>query len=163
MSSGRQESTARCAGHHERPAQRQVWSSSRRHPSRSGRRAPAAAPRQRLKAYQRRGFRFIDSCTARSAGFAFCLSPGLTLLGVRPLALLALGLWNAAFRLSGPIGVPVSRNRDLLRRLLKEHLTDDTRQQLGKKVVEHLELSGFQIDEERQLMTKKRPPPHGHG
>jgi hypothetical protein len=33
---------------------------------------------------------------------------------------------------------------------------------LAKQVVEHLELSGFVIDEKRQVMTK-RPPTHGHG
>jgi hypothetical protein len=39
---------------------------------------------------------------------------------------------------------------------------DDARQQVARKVVEHLELSGFEIDEERQVMTKRRPA-HGHG
>jgi hypothetical protein len=33
---------------------------------------------------------------------------------------------------------------------------------LAKRVLEHLELSGFKIDEERQVMWKK-PPIHGHG
>jgi hypothetical protein len=33
---------------------------------------------------------------------------------------------------------------------------------LAKKVLEHLELSGFEIDEAQQVMTK-RPPTHGHG
>jgi hypothetical protein len=49
------------------------------------------------------------------------------------------------------IGFVIERNRALLRRLLKEHVTDDTRRKLAKRVVEHLELSGFEIDEERQL------------
>jgi hypothetical protein len=31
----------------------------------------------------------------------------------------------------------------VLRRLLKEHVTNATRDQLAKRVVEHLELSGF--------------------
>jgi hypothetical protein len=53
-------------------------------------------------------------------------------------------------------------NRDLLRRLLGEHVTDASRAQLAKQVVEHLELSGFEIDESAQVMTKK-PPTHGHG
>jgi hypothetical protein len=39
---------------------------------------------------------------------------------------------------------------------------DATRKQLAKRVVEHLELSGFQIDEGEQVMRKK-PPTHGHG
>jgi hypothetical protein len=60
------------------------------------------------------------------------------------------------------IGFAISQNRDLLRRLLKEHVTDAAREQLAKRVVEHLELSGFQIDEGAQLM-RKRPPTHGHG
>jgi hypothetical protein len=37
---------------------------------------------------------------------------------------------------------------DLLQRLLKEHGTDDNRDRLIKSVVEHLELSGFEIDEQ---------------
>jgi hypothetical protein len=60
------------------------------------------------------------------------------------------------------IGFVIGRNRPLLRRILKEHVTDDARAMLGKKVVEHLELSGFEIDEGRQVITKK-PPTHGHG
>lgn len=60
------------------------------------------------------------------------------------------------------IGFSISRNRDLLRRLVKEHIADDARQQLAKRVVEHLELSGFEIDEAQQVM-RKRPPTHGHG
>jgi hypothetical protein len=60
------------------------------------------------------------------------------------------------------IGFAISRNRDLLRRMLKEHVTDATREQLARRVVEHLELSGFEIDEARQTMTK-RPGSHGHG
>ena len=60
------------------------------------------------------------------------------------------------------IGFALGRNRDLLRRLLKEHVSDDAREMLAKKVIEHLELSGFEIDEERQGMTKRRGR-HGHG
>jgi hypothetical protein len=56
----------------------------------------------------------------------------------------------------------IGQNRDLLRRLLKEHVTDATREQLAKRVVDHLELSGFEIDEARQVMMK-RPGHHGHG
>ena len=48
--------------------------------------------------------------------------------------------------------------RELLRRLLKEHVTDDTRQRLAEKVVEHLELSGFEIDEAAQIMRKRSRP-----
>ena len=35
------------------------------------------------------------------------------------------------------IGFAVSRSRDLLRRLLKEHVTDDARPLLAERVVEH--------------------------
>jgi hypothetical protein len=60
------------------------------------------------------------------------------------------------------IGFVIERNRTLLRRILKEHVTDDARQMLGKKVIEHLELSGFEIHEDEQVM-RKRPPTLGHG
>jgi hypothetical protein len=60
------------------------------------------------------------------------------------------------------IGFAIGQRRDLLRQMLKEHVTDATRAQLAKRVVEHLELSGFEIDETRQVM-RKRPPTHGHG
>jgi hypothetical protein len=55
------------------------------------------------------------------------------------------------------IGFAIGQNRDLLRRMLSEHVTDATREQLAKRVVEHLELSGFEIDEGRQVM-RRRPP-----
>jgi hypothetical protein len=64
-------------------------------------------------------------------------------------------------QLTFSFGFAVSRERDLLRGLLKQHVTDDTSEMLGKKVVEHLELSGFEIDEHEQVM-KRRPPRHGH-
>jgi hypothetical protein len=53
------------------------------------------------------------------------------------------------------IGFAIGRNRDLLRRLLKEHVSDTTREQLAKRVVEHLELSGFEIDEGAQVMRTR--------
>jgi hypothetical protein len=53
------------------------------------------------------------------------------------------------------IGFAVSRNRDLLRRMLTEHVTDDAQQQIAKKVLDHLELSGFEIDEARQVIRKR--------
>jgi hypothetical protein len=65
-------------------------------------------------------------------------------------------------QLAFSIGFAVSRSRDLLRRLLKEHAPDDARQMLDERVVEHLELSGFEIDEADQVM-RKRPPTPGHG
>jgi hypothetical protein len=60
------------------------------------------------------------------------------------------------------IGFAIDSNRDLLRRLLKQHVTDDTRRRLAERVVAHFELSGFRIDEGEQIM-KRRPPTHGHG
>jgi len=60
------------------------------------------------------------------------------------------------------IGFAIGRNRDLLRRLLKERVSDDTRHRLAESVIEHLELSGFVIDEPAQVI-KRRPPTHGHG
>jgi hypothetical protein len=60
------------------------------------------------------------------------------------------------------IGVAIESNRALLRRILKEHVSDDAREMLAKKVLAHLELSGFEIDEAQQTMTK-RPGHHGHG
>jgi hypothetical protein len=71
---------------------------------------------------------------------------------------------HRAFRdqLAFSIGYAVSRSRDLLRRLLKDHVTDDARQQLAERVVEHLEQSGFEIDEADQIM-RRRPERKPHG
>jgi hypothetical protein len=70
---------------------------------------------------------------------------------------------QASFRaqLTFSIGFAVSRSRDLLRRLLKGHVTDDARQMLAERVVEHLEQSRFEIDEERQAL-RKSPPVRQH-
>ena len=65
-------------------------------------------------------------------------------------------------QLAFSIGFAVTRSRALLRRLLKEHAPDDARQQLADQVVEHLEQSGFEIDEGEQVM-RKRPPSRNHG
>jgi hypothetical protein len=65
-------------------------------------------------------------------------------------------------QLAFSIGFALTRRRDLLRRILKDHVTDDARQQLAGRVVEHLEQSGFEIDEAEQTM-RKRPPPSRHG
>jgi hypothetical protein len=65
-------------------------------------------------------------------------------------------------QLAFSIGFAVTRSRALLRRLLTEHAPDDARQQLAARVVEHLEQSGFEIDEDAQLM-RKRPPTRSHG
>ena len=59
------------------------------------------------------------------------------------------------------IGFAVSRSRDLLRRMLKEHAPDDAREQLAERVVRHLEQSGFEVDEDGQALRRKAPrPPH---
>jgi hypothetical protein len=65
-------------------------------------------------------------------------------------------------QLAFSIGFAVTRSRALLRRILKEHAPDDARQQLAAGVVEHLEQSGFEIDEAEQVL-RKRPPPPMHG
>jgi hypothetical protein len=56
----------------------------------------------------------------------------------------------------------MTRSRELLRRILKEHAPGNARQQLAARVVEHLKRSGFEIDEERQVL-RKRPPRANHG
>jgi hypothetical protein len=53
------------------------------------------------------------------------------------------------------IDFAVAQNRDLLRRILKEHVSDDARERLAKKVIEHLERSGFEIDEDERVMRKR--------
>ena len=65
-------------------------------------------------------------------------------------------------QLAFSIGFAVSRSRALLRRILKEHAPDDARQMLAERVMEHLELAGFEIDEAKQVM-RKRPPTPNHG
>lgn len=65
-------------------------------------------------------------------------------------------------QLTFSIGFAVSRSPDLLRRILKEHVADDAREMLARRVVEHLELSGFEVDETDQVM-RKRPPTRSHG
>ena len=53
------------------------------------------------------------------------------------------------------IAFAVESNPALLRRLLKRHVADDTRQQLAKRVIEHLEMSDFKIDEGEKIMRKR--------
>jgi hypothetical protein len=65
-------------------------------------------------------------------------------------------------QLAFSIGFAVTHSRALLRRLLTEHAPDDARQQLAARVVEHLEQSGFEIDENEQVL-RKRPPSANHG
>ena len=65
-------------------------------------------------------------------------------------------------QLAFSIGLAVARSRDLLRRILKEHVTDNAREMRAKRVIEHLERSGFELDEAEQVM-RKRPPTRWHG
>ena len=65
-------------------------------------------------------------------------------------------------QLAFSIGFAISRSRDLLRRILEEHTADDAREMIANRVIEHLELSGFEIDEADQVM-RKRPPTRWHG
>jgi hypothetical protein len=70
---------------------------------------------------------------------------------------------HGSFRdqLAFSIGYAISRSRDLLRRLLKEHAPDDARQELAERVVRHLEQSNFEIDEDGQALRRRPPrPPH---
>ena len=60
------------------------------------------------------------------------------------------------------IGFAISRSRALLRRILTEQAPDDARQQIAERVVKHLEQSGFDLDEDGQVLRKRPPlPPHG--
>jgi hypothetical protein len=61
-----------------------------------------------------------------------------------------------AFSISSVIG----SNRPLLGQILKEHVSDDARARLANKVLEHLEFSGFTIDESAQVMRRL---PRGRG
>jgi hypothetical protein len=63
-------------------------------------------------------------------------------------------------QLAFSIGFAVTRSRALLRRLLTEHAPDDARRQLANRVIEHLEQSGFEIDEAEQVMRKRPPSPN---
>jgi hypothetical protein len=51
---------------------------------------------------------------------------------------------------------------DLLRDILRKHTTDEERDQFARRVVRHLEQSGFELDEERQAL-RKRPPLSPYG
>jgi hypothetical protein len=59
------------------------------------------------------------------------------------------------------IGFALSRSRDLLRRLLREHAPDDARRELAERVVKELEGSGFELDEQGRTL-RQRPPAAPH-
>jgi hypothetical protein len=55
----------------------------------------------------------------------------------------------------------IERNQPLLRRALREHMSDDAREMLAKRVLEHLQLWGFEIDEDVRALRRKPPrTPH---
>jgi hypothetical protein len=59
------------------------------------------------------------------------------------------------------IGFALSRSRELLRRLLREHAPDDARRELAERVVKELERSGFELDEQARIVRQRSPtPPH---
>jgi hypothetical protein len=60
------------------------------------------------------------------------------------------------------IGFALIRSRDLLRDVVPQHVSDDARRELGRRVVNHLEHVGFEVDEEGQAL-RKRPPTRSHG
>jgi len=70
--------------------------------------------------------------------------------------------WSFREHLVFSIGLALTRSRSLLRRLLKEHASDDARHDLAERVVTHLEQSGFELDEEARAL-RKRPPLEPHG
>jgi hypothetical protein len=51
----------------------------------------------------------------------------------------------------------IERNQPLLRRVLREHVSDDAREMLAKRVLEHLQFWGFEIDEDGQALWRKPP------
>ena len=59
------------------------------------------------------------------------------------------------------IGFALSRSRELLRRVLREHAPDDARRELAERVVKDLEGSGFELDEQARALRQRPPtPPH---
>jgi hypothetical protein len=54
------------------------------------------------------------------------------------------------------IGFAVARSSHLLGLLIREHAPDDARYQLAERVVEHLEASGFQVDEAGEVLEGSR-------
>ena len=103
-----------------------------------------------------------DLVTLRPEGLycplgGFCIDPWLS----RENRTRTQSVDHRSFRdqLTFSISIAVSRSRDLLRRLLKEHAPEDARQQLAGRVVDHLEQSGFEVDEDGQTLRRKPQPP----
>ena len=74
--------------------------------------------------------------------------------------------WNILFIGRGRASAARARRAPILGSDLvtsgPEHAPDDAKQQLAERVVEHLEQSGFDLDEEGQAL-RKRPPLQPHG
>jgi hypothetical protein len=70
--------------------------------------------------------------------------------------------WSFRQHLVFSIGLALTGSRSLLRRLLKEHVSDQTRHELGERIISHLDQSGYELDEAGQAL-KKRPPLEPHG
>ena len=49
--------------------------------------------------------------------------------------------------------------RALLREILTKHAPDAAKEQLAERVVKHLELAGFELDEDEQALRKRPPVP----
>ncbi len=65
-------------------------------------------------------------------------------------------------QLAFSIGFAITRSRGLLRRILKEHAADEARNRLADRVIEHLERSGYEVDDEGRVLREKPPAkPHG--
>ena len=63
--------------------------------------------------------------------------------------------WSFRAQLVFSIGFALSRSRDLLRRLLREHAPDDARRELAERVVKQLEQSGFELDEQARVLRQR--------
>ncbi len=69
---------------------------------------------------------------------------------------------NFRDQLAFSIGLAVARSRELLRRILREHVTDEPRAELARRVRRELEQSGYEVDEEGRALRQKPPTkPHG--
>jgi hypothetical protein len=51
----------------------------------------------------------------------------------------------------------IEHYQPLLRRALREHMSDDAREMLAKRVLQHLQLWGFEIDEDARALRRKPP------
>ena len=65
-------------------------------------------------------------------------------------------------QLVSAVAYVAGQSRQLLRRIARDHTADDAGPMLGERVVQHLELSGFEINEAEQTI-RKRPPTLPHG